>query len=63
MLKASQLDNDVKKTLAVMFYANEVDMDSKIDVNSEVKKEEDIVDVRDYCRLVYDYYVTRHSFS
>ena len=60
MLKASQLDNDIKKALAVIFYANKVDEDSKADINSEVdvdseinvdnkvEKNEDIVDVRDY---------------
>ena len=54
LLKADQLDNDIKKALAVIFCANkvdevdEVDVDSEIDVDSEVQKNEDIVDVRDY---------------
>ena len=54
VLKASQLDNDIKKALAVMFYANEgdedseVDVENEVDVDSEVEKDENIVDVRDY---------------
>ena len=59
LLKADQLDDDVKKALAVIFSANsteaneinvdsEVDVDSKVDMDSEVEKNENIVDVRDY---------------
>ena len=59
MLKASQLNDDIKKALAIMFYANEVDVESKVDVDrnvdvdevdmdSKVEKNEDIVDVRNY---------------
>ena len=58
LLKTDQLDDDVKKALAVMFYADKVDADSEtdVDVDSEVdvdvdiegEKDEDIVDVRDY---------------
>ena len=36
VLKASQVDDDIKKALAMMFYADEVDVDSKVDVDSEV---------------------------
>ena len=31
-----------------MFYADKVDVNSKVDVDSEVEKNENIVDVRDY---------------
>ena len=59
MLKASQLDDDIEKALAVMFYADEVDVESEVDVDSKVnidevdvdskvKKNENIVDVRNY---------------
>ena len=59
VLKASQLNDDIKKALAVMFYADEVDVDNEVDVNSkvnvdevdvdsEVEKNENIVDVREY---------------
>ena len=60
LLKADQLDDNVKKALAVVFSSNEVDevdLDSKVDVDSEVdmdsrvKKDENIVDVRDYMGL------------
>ena len=47
-MKADQLDNNVKKALAVMFYADEVDVDTEVDVDDEVEKNENIVDVRDY---------------
>ena len=52
VLKASQLDDDIKKALAVMFYtdkvADEVDVDSEVDVDDEVEKDKNIVDVRNY---------------
>ena len=60
LLKIDQLDDNVKKALAVIFYANKVDvdseidvdskvdMDSNVDIDSEVEKNENIVDVRDY---------------
>ena len=53
LLRASQLDNDIKKALAVMFCANEVDVDSEVDVDVDSKdeKDENIVDVRDYTGL------------
>ena len=62
-LKPDQLDDNIKKALAVIFCANttavdepnnkvdkvdEVDVDSEVDVNSEVEKNKNIVDVRDY---------------
>ena len=52
VLKASQLEDDIKKALAVMFYtdelADEVDVDSEVDVDDEVEKDKNIVDVRNY---------------
>ena len=62
MLKADQLNEDIKKALAVVFCTNKADKADEIDevdkvdeVNEvddvdevEVKKNEDIVDVRDY---------------
>ena len=45
LLKADQLDDNIKKTLAAMFYADEVDVDSEVDENKN------IVDVRDYTGL------------
>ena len=54
LLKADQLDNDVKKALAVIFCGNEVDEVNEVDVvdvDSEVGKDENIVDVRDYMGL------------
>ena len=58
MLKASQLDDDIKKALAVMFYAEEADEADEVDEvdASEVDEvdeveNKDIVDVRDYIGL------------
>ena len=57
MLKASQLNKDIKKALAVIFYADEADeADEKVDGVDEVDEvdkvdeveNKDIVDVRDY---------------
>ena len=57
VLKASQLDKDIKKALAVMFYAdkvngvNEVDEVDEVDVDSEVDENENIVHMRDHTGL------------
>ena len=56
LLKADQLDDDVRKTLAVIFCANEVDEVDEVDEIDEVDEvdeveDEDIVDVRDYIGL------------
>ena len=56
LLKAENLDDNVRKALAVMFYADKIVVDSKVDADSEVdvdsdsevEKNENIVDVRDY---------------
>ena len=46
LLKASQLDDDIKKALAVMFYADKVDVESEVDVENEVDMESKVdVDV------------------
>ena len=57
LLKADQLDDDIKKALAVIFCANEIDEVDEVDevdeddVVSEVEKDENIVDARDYMGL------------
>ena len=55
LLKADQLDEDIKKALAVVFRANKVDEIDEIDEVNEFDKVEvenkDIVDVRDYIGL------------
>ena len=58
LLKADQLDNNLRKALAVIFCANTIvdneadnkvdKVDNKVDVDSEVEKNENIVDVKDY---------------
>ena len=50
VLKADQLDDDVRKTLAVIFCANKADQVDEVDEVDEVENE-DIVDVRDYMGL------------
>ena len=50
LLKADQLDDNVKKALAVIFCANEVDEADEVDEDDEVGNK-DIVDVRDYMGL------------
>ena len=59
LLKADQLDEDIKKALAVLFRTNEVDKVDEIDEIDEVDEVDEvdgdenknIVDVRDYTRL------------
>ena len=56
VLKASQLDEDIKKALAVMFYANKADEADEADEVDEVDEideveNKNIVDVRDYMGL------------
>ena len=59
LLKADQLDDNLRKALAVIFCANtkpnnaaeDVDEVDEVDVNSEVDEDENIVDVRDYTGL------------